>query len=63
MFLSQQLRNIKISKKLSVGFGLVLFLVAVATVMSVLRFQEIRSVYEKTNLIYNINIEIFQAKN
>ncbi|SFR05838.1 methyl-accepting chemotaxis protein [Enterobacter sp. kpr-6] len=62
MFLSQQLRNIKISKKLSVGFGLVLFLVAVATVMSVLRFQEIRSVYEKTNLIYNINIEIFQAK-
>ncbi|WP_318393294.1 methyl-accepting chemotaxis protein [Enterobacter sp.] len=62
MFLSQQLRNIKISKKLSVGFGLVLFLVAVATIMSVLRFQEIRSVYEKTNLIYNINIEIFQAK-
>ncbi|WP_318365313.1 methyl-accepting chemotaxis protein [Enterobacter sp.] len=62
MFLSQQLRNIKISKKLSLGFGLVLFLVAVATVMSVLRFQEIRSVYEKTNLIYNINIEIFQAK-
>ena len=62
MFFSQQLRNVKISKKLSVGFGLVLFLVAVATIMSVLRFQEIRSVYQKTNLIYNINIEVFQAK-
>jgi methyl-accepting chemotaxis protein II, aspartate sensor receptor len=28
----------------------------------VLRFREIRDVYEKTNLIYNINIEVFQAK-
>nr|WP_318381677.1 methyl-accepting chemotaxis protein [uncultured Enterobacter sp.] len=62
MFLSQHLRNIKISKKLSVGFGFVLLLVAYATTLSVLRFQEIRSVYEKTNLIYNINIEVFQAK-
>ena len=59
---SQRLRNIKISKKLAVGFGLVLLLVAVATTMSVMRFKEIRDVYEKTNLIYNINIEVFQAK-
>ena len=60
--ISQRLRNIKISKKLAVGFGLVLLLVAVATTMSVMRFKEIRDVYEKTNLIYNINIEVFQAK-
>ncbi|WP_312686463.1 methyl-accepting chemotaxis protein [Kosakonia sp.] len=62
MFFSQRLSNIKISRKLSVGFGLVLFLVAIATVLSVLRFKEIRDVYEKTNLMYNINIEVFQAK-
>ena len=62
MFFSQRLRDIKISKKLSVGFGLVLLLIAFATTQSVLRFQEIRSLYEKTNLIYNINIEVFQAK-
>jgi hypothetical protein len=59
---SQRLRNIKISKNYAVGFGLVLLLVAVATTMSVMRFKEIRDVYEKTNLIYNINIEVFQAK-
>jgi methyl-accepting chemotaxis protein-2 (aspartate sensor receptor) len=62
MSFSQGLSNIKISKKLSVGFGVVLFLVAIATVLSVLRFKEIRDVYEKTNLIYNVNIEVFQAK-
>ncbi|WP_342320675.1 methyl-accepting chemotaxis protein [Kosakonia sp. BYX6] len=62
MSFSQRLSNIKISRKLSVGFGLVLFLVAVATILSVLRFKEIRDVYEKTNLMYNINIEVFQAK-
>ncbi|WP_086868914.1 methyl-accepting chemotaxis protein [Kosakonia pseudosacchari] len=62
MSFSQRLSNIKISRKLSVGFGLVLFLVAIATVLSVLRFKEIRDVYEKTNLMYNINIEVFQAK-
>lgn len=62
MSLSQRLSNIKISRKLSVGFGLVLFLVAIATVLSMLRFKEIRDVYEKTNLMYNINIEVFQAK-
>jgi len=62
MSFSQGLSNINISKKLSVGFGVVLFLVAIATVLSVLRFKEIRDVYEKTNLIYNVNIEVFQAK-
>lgn len=62
MSFNQRLSNIKISRKLSVGFGLVLFLVAVASVLSVLRFQEIRDVYQKTNLMYNINIEVFQAK-
>lgn len=58
----QRLRNITISKKLAMGFGVVLLLVAIATTLSVLRFREIRDVYEKTNLIYNINIEVFQAK-
>ncbi len=58
----QRLRNITISKKLATGFGVVLLLVAVATTLSVIRFREIRDVYEKTNLIYNINIEVFQAK-
>ncbi|WP_312272812.1 methyl-accepting chemotaxis protein [Pseudescherichia sp.] len=62
MLLNRRLRDITISKKLSVEFGLVLLLVAVATILSVMRFKEIRSVYEKTNLIYNINIEVFQAK-
>ncbi|AMO49570.1 methyl-accepting chemotaxis protein [Kosakonia oryzendophytica] len=62
MSFSQRLSNIKISRKLSVGFGLVLFLVAIATILSMLRFKEIRDVYEKTNLMYNINIEVFQAK-
>lgn len=58
----QRLCNITISKKLAMGFGVVLLLVAIATTLSVLRFREIRDVYEKTNLIYNINIEVFQAK-
>lgn len=60
--ISLRLRNIKMSKKLSAGFGVVLLLVAVSTAMSVLRFKEIRDVYQQTNLIYNINIEVFQAK-
>ena len=62
MSLNQWLSNIKISRKLSVGFGLVLFLVAVATVLSVFRFKEVRDVYEKTSVINNINTRIFQAK-
>lgn len=62
MSFSQRLRNIKMSRKLAAGFGLVLLLVAVSTIMNVLRFKEIRDVYQQTNLIYNINIEVFQAK-
>lgn len=27
-----------------------------------MRFHDIRIIYEKSNLIYNINIEVFQAK-
>lgn len=56
------LRNVRISRKLYIGFGIVLLLVAVATALSVVRFKEIRNIYEKTNLIYNVNIEVFQAK-
>lgn len=62
MSLNQRLSNVRITRKLSVGFGVVLFLVAIATVLSVLRFKEIRDVYEKTSLIYNINTRIYQAK-
>jgi methyl-accepting chemotaxis protein-2 (aspartate sensor receptor) len=62
MSLNQWLANVKITRELAVGFGAVLFLVVVATVLSVLRFKEIRDVYEKTNLIYNINTRIYQAK-
>ena len=60
--LVSRLRNIRIARKLSLGFGLVLLLVALATALSVVRFKAIRDVYEKTNLVYNINIEVFQAK-
>lgn len=56
------LRNVRISRKLYIGFGIVLMLVAIATALSVVRFKEIRNIYEKTNLIYNVNIEVFQAK-
>ncbi len=56
------LRNISISKKLYTGFGVVLLLVAIACALSVMRFSEITRIYDKTNLIYNINIEVFQAK-
>ncbi|MER0126097.1 methyl-accepting chemotaxis protein [Franconibacter daqui] len=60
--LVSRLRNIRIARKLSLGFGLVLLLVALATALSVVRFMAIRDVYQKTNLVYEINIEIFQAK-
>ncbi|MBP2171386.1 methyl-accepting chemotaxis protein [Erwinia toletana] len=60
--LVSRLRNSRISYKLSLGFGLVLLLVALATALSVVRFNAIRQVYEKTNLVYDINIEVFQAK-
>ncbi|MFS2225904.1 methyl-accepting chemotaxis protein [Pantoea sp. B65] len=60
--IGSRLRNVRISYKLSIGFGLVLFLVALATMLSIGRFKAIRTVYEKTNLVYDINIEVFQAK-
>ncbi|MCW2473537.1 methyl-accepting chemotaxis protein [Candidatus Symbiopectobacterium sp. NZEC151] len=55
-------KNIKISHKLYLGFGVVLLLVVLASSLSAMRFHDIRVIYEKTNLIYNINIEVFQAK-
>ncbi|MCU5771076.1 methyl-accepting chemotaxis protein [Erwiniaceae bacterium BAC15a-03b] len=60
--LVSRLRNSRISYKLSLGFGVVLLLVALATALSVVRFNAIRHIYEKTNLVYDINIEVFQAK-
>ena len=62
MGLVSRLRNMRITRKLSAGFGIVLFLVALATVLSVQRFNQIHDIYQKTNLIYDINIEVFQAK-
>ncbi|MEN3752127.1 methyl-accepting chemotaxis protein [Mangrovibacter yixingensis] len=62
MSLVSGLKNIRISRKLYAGFGLVLLLVAIASALSVMRFRDITNIYDKTNLIYNINIEVFQAK-
>ncbi|GKW15377.1 methyl-accepting chemotaxis protein [Pectobacterium carotovorum subsp. carotovorum] len=62
MFLAKKIRNLKISQKLYLGFGVILLLVIIASLLSAGRFREIRDIYEKTNLIYNINIEVFQAK-
>lgn len=60
--INNAVKNIKISHKLSLGFGVVLLLVVLASSLSAMRFHNIRIIYEKTNLIYNINIEVFQAK-
>ena len=62
MGLVSRLRNVRITRKLSAGFGIVLLLVALATGLSVQRFNAIHDIYQKTNLIYDINIEVFQAK-
>ncbi|GAB7267182.1 hypothetical protein DZJ_37350 [Dickeya ananatis] len=62
MGFSSAIKNTKISHKLYLGFGVVLLLVAIASTLSAMRFRDIRDIYEKTNLIYNINIEVFQAK-
>ena len=56
------IKDIKISHKLYLGFGVVLLLVVLASALSAMRFRDIRIIYDKTNLIYNINIEVFQAK-
>ncbi|MFP9229771.1 methyl-accepting chemotaxis protein [Pectobacterium cacticida] len=60
--LARRIRNIKITHKLYAGFGIILLLVIIASSLSTKRFKEINDIYEKTNLIYNINIEVFQAK-
>lgn len=57
-----RLENTKIAHKLSLGFGLVLLLVVGSSSISVLRFKNIRDVYEQSTLIYDINIDVFQAK-
>ncbi|WP_029569805.1 methyl-accepting chemotaxis protein [Pantoea ananatis] len=57
-----RLENTKIAHKLSLGFGLVLLLVVGSGSISVLRFKNIRDVYEQSTLIYDINIDVFQAK-
>ncbi len=57
MSISQRVSNIKISRKLSVGFGVVLFLVAFATILSVLRFKEIRDVWAKGVLRFERGID------
>ncbi|MEI7187374.1 methyl-accepting chemotaxis protein [Dickeya dianthicola] len=62
MGFSNAIKNTKISHKLYLGFGVVLLLVVMASSLSAIRFRDIRDIYEKTNLIYNINIEVFQAK-
>lgn len=62
MGLVSRLRNVRITRKLSAGFGIVLLLVALATGLSVQRFTEIHDIYQKTNLIYDVNIDVFQAK-
>ncbi|MGM3191301.1 methyl-accepting chemotaxis protein [Dickeya dadantii subsp. dieffenbachiae] len=62
MGFSSTIKNTKISHKLYLGFGVVLLLVVMASSLSAIRFRDIRDIYDKTNLIYNINIEVFQAK-
>ncbi|WP_413731995.1 methyl-accepting chemotaxis protein [Sodalis sp. RH20] len=60
--LISKINSIKVSHKLFLGFGIVLLLVVIASGLSVQRFKEIRDIYEKTNLVYNINIDVFQVK-
>ena len=62
MGLVSRLRDVRITRKLAAGFGIVLLLVALATALSVQRFNQIHDIYQKTNLIYDINIDVFQAK-
>ncbi|ELY2588697.1 methyl-accepting chemotaxis protein [Cronobacter sakazakii] len=60
--LVNRLRNVRITRKLAAGFGVVLLLVALATALSVARFMAIRDANLKSNLIDDINIDVFQAK-
>ncbi|EGT4325215.1 hypothetical protein AUM89_05775 [Cronobacter sakazakii] len=60
--LVNRLRNVRITRKLAAGFGVVLLLVALATALSVARFMAIRDANLKSNLIDDINIDVLQAK-
>ncbi|KHN56554.1 methyl-accepting chemotaxis protein [Pectobacterium fontis] len=60
--LASRIRNTKISHKLYTGFGIILLLVIIASTLSAKRFKDIKDIYGKTNLIYSVNIEVFQAK-
>ncbi|AYH05522.1 methyl-accepting chemotaxis protein [Pectobacterium parmentieri] len=60
--LARRIRNTKIAHKLYAGFGIILLLVIIASSLSTTRFRDIKDIYEKTNLIYSVNIEVFQAK-
>lgn len=57
-----KIKSLKVSHKLYFGFGIVLLLVVIATALSVQRFKQIRDIYQKTSLVYNINIDVFQVK-
>ncbi|WP_213990075.1 methyl-accepting chemotaxis protein [Sodalis sp. dw_96] len=60
--IKSKINSIKLSHKLYLGFGIILLLVVISSGLSVQRFKSIRDIYEKTNLIYNINIDVFQVK-
>lgn len=60
--LFSKINSIKVSQKLHLGFGFILLLVIIASGLSVQKFKAIRDIYEKTNLVYNINIDVFQVK-
>ncbi|MBK4112209.1 methyl-accepting chemotaxis protein [Cronobacter sakazakii] len=60
--LVNRLRNVRITRKLAAGFGMVLLLVALATALSVARFMAIRDANLKSHLIDDINIDVLQAK-
>ncbi|MEB8677600.1 methyl-accepting chemotaxis protein [Cronobacter malonaticus] len=60
--LVNRLRNVRITRKLAAGFGVVLLLVALATALPVARFMAIRDANLKSHLIDDINIDVLQAK-
>ncbi|EGT4382941.1 HAMP domain-containing protein [Cronobacter malonaticus] len=57
-----RLRNVRITRKLAAGFGVVLLLVVLATALPVARFMAIRDANLKSHLIDDINIDVLQAK-
>ncbi|WP_105623706.1 methyl-accepting chemotaxis protein [Cronobacter malonaticus] len=60
--LVNRLRNVRITRKLAAGFGVVLLLVALATALPVARFMAIRDANLKSHLIDDINIDVLQVK-